>query len=300
MIRVLLLLLVILAPPARAEDLRFLDWGRIFSNDALGDGRDRWRTGSWAASLLYGHGWNGALPGRPGRVLEFRLRTEIVAPADIASPAPDDRRYAGIIGLSVGTHYATGGTEVSLGGEVALIGPQTGLDRIQARFHDWTGLPDPAPAVALGLPDDIRASVTVELARPFRVAEGVTIRPFLEGQAGLETLIRAGGDLVIGGAWDGSVMLRDPVTGQRYAGLRGPAQGFSFSFGGDIAHVGASALLPEGGEAVLRPDRGRLRLGLIWQGPEATVLTGVTWLSPEFETQDEGQVLGSASLSLRF
>jgi hypothetical protein len=300
MLRLGLLLCLIFALPARAEDMRFLDWGRLFSNDALGDGHDRWRTGSWTGSLIYGRGWDGRLPARPGQLLEFRLRSEIVAPADLEHPAPDDRRYAGIIGLSLATHYTTGGTEVSLGGELALIGPQTRLDRLQARVHDWRGLPDPAAAVATGLPDDIRAGITVEVARPIRLAEGVTVRPFLEGQGGVETLVRAGGDIVIGGAWDGAVMLRDPVTGQRYTGLQGVSQGLSLSVGGDIAHVGASALLPEGGAAVLRADRERLRMGLAWRGPKAAVFTGLTWLSPEFEAQDEGQIVGSASVSLRF
>ncbi len=295
-----LLLLLLLAAPARGEEMRLLDWGRIFSNDALGDGQDRWRTGSNAVSLVWGRGWDGRPPDRPGQVLEVRLGTEIVAPANLAAPAPGDRRYAGVIGLGLGTVYAAGGFDVALGAELALIGPQTRLDRLQAAFHDAVGLPDPGPAVALGLPDATRAGVTVELGRPVALTDRVTIRPFLQGQTGLETLIRAGGDVVIGPAWDGALMLRDPVTGQRYAGVAGNGQGFSVTLGGDVAHVGASALLPDGGAAVLRPDRERLRLGLAWQGPKLAASTGVTWLSPEFARQGDGQVLGSLSFDFRF
>ncbi len=97
-------------------------------------------------------------------------------------------------------------------------------------------------------------------------------------------------------------MLRDGTTGQRYRGVRGDVvPGFSLSLGGDIARVFDSALLPEGGAAVLEPTRSRLRAGVSWQGAGgASVFYGLTWLSKEFSTQPEAQVLGSLSLNLRF
>ncbi len=97
-------------------------------------------------------------------------------------------------------------------------------------------------------------------------------------------------------------MLRDGTTGQRYRGVRGDVvPGLSFSLGGDIARVFDSALLPEGGAAVLEPTRSRLRAGVSWQGAGgASVFYGLTWLSKEFSTQPEAQVLGSLSVNFSF
>jgi hypothetical protein len=303
MVRIALLFLALpcaLALPAQAQDMRFLDWGRQFTNDALGDGQDRWRTASYGASLIFGPGWSGQLPDAPGRILEYRLRAEIIAPANLVNPAPDDRRYAGILSLGLHTHYAVRGFDVALGADVNIIGPQSGLGRVQRRLHDWVDMPDPSNALANQLPDDLRLTATVEVGRPVRLGGRAVLRPFVEGQAGMETLIRVGGDLVIGQAWEGAVMVRDPTTGQRYAALQGPGQGISVTVGADTAHVGASALLPDGGAAALRDDRHRLRLGLGWQGTKVTAFTGLTWLSPEFEGQDDGQTVGAFSINLRF
>jgi len=47
---------------AQAQD-RAIHYGLLVTNDALGDGKDRWRTGSFASSLAYAPGWSGTLPG---------------------------------------------------------------------------------------------------------------------------------------------------------------------------------------------------------------------------------------------
>jgi hypothetical protein len=116
----------------------------------------------------------------------------------------------------------------------------------------------------------------------------------------VETLLRAGGDVVIGGAWDGALMLRDTGTGQRYAGVSGGNRGLSFTLGGDVARMFGSAYLPDGGAAVLSAHRERLRAGVAWQGEKAGAFYGLTYLSPEFDGQDEGQVLGSVRVDFQF
>ena len=61
-----------------------------------------------------------------------------------------------------------------------------------------------------------------------------------------------------------------------------------------------SVFLPDGGAAVLTPTRDRLRAGYLWQGEKAFVFSGLTYLSPEFDSQPEGQLVGSLTLSFDF
>jgi hypothetical protein len=299
--RILLIWLLLLAAPAIAEDRRTLGFSRLFSNDALGDQHDRWRTGSYGVSILRGPGWNGTLPAAPGVILEYRARAEIVAPANLASPSPRDRRYAGILSFGVHTHVALGAAEARIGADLVVTGPVTGLSGFQRAVHDLTGLPLPDASDQLG--DRVYPMLSGEIGRPFRLTDGATFHPFVEGQVGFETLIRIGADLTIGHFGQGALLIRDTVTGQRVAGIRAPdggKTGLSLTLGGDVARVEKSALLPEGGAAELRRDRSRLRAGLHWQGNRAEVFYGATWLSPEFVAQAEGQVVGSLQLRLRF
>ena len=69
--------------------------------------------------------------------------------------------------------------------------------------------------------------------------------------------------------------------------------------GADLAHVFESGYLPAGGVA-LEPQRQRLRAGLHWQGEAAAIFYGLTYISPEFAGQPEGQLLGSLNVSLKF
>ena len=43
-----------IAAQAQTPERQFLGWGRLFNNDFLGDGQDRWRTGSYTISVLKG------------------------------------------------------------------------------------------------------------------------------------------------------------------------------------------------------------------------------------------------------
>lgn len=291
--------LALLADTAAAQERVTLGWGRLFSNDGLGDGRDRWRTGAYTVSRIRGPAWTGTLPGF-GEILEFRVRSEIVAPEHLVVAAPGDRRYAGILTFGLHTHFDLAGFDSSLGGELAVTGKQTGLSEVQGLIHRSLGLADPQ------VDDDqignhVYPGLVAEIGRSLPLGEA-RLRPFVEARAGLETLVRAGFDLEIGRYTEGALMLRDSATGQRYRGLAGDlVPGWSASVGGDIAHVFESDLLPEGGAAVLSEDLARLRLGVAWQGESgASVFYGVTWLGKEFEGQHEGQAVGTLNLNLKF
>lgn len=288
------------AGPASGE-FRYLGTGRIFSNDTLGDlhGHDRWRTGGYQVSPVFGPEWNGYLPQTPGEILELRLRSEIVAPSNLADPDPDDRLYAAWLSAGVHAHWQALGAELAAGADIVAIGPQTGLRRLHGKVHEAVGMA--APNVdGRELGDDVRLAVTVEAGRSLRYG-GIRVRPFVEGQAGLETLLRFGADLTVGGLGESDLMMRDPTTGQRVQAVAGRnGLGASYTLGLDYALVSESALLPEDLGPAPREGRARLRGGMHFQGRRHAVFAGVTYLGPEFEGQPEGQTLGTLQIRLDF
>ncbi|HMO06473.1 MAG TPA: DUF2219 family protein [Paracoccaceae bacterium] len=293
-----LALLVTIAPPAAAQERQTLGYGRLFVNDGVGDARDRWRTGAYTVSVLRGPDWNGTLPGRPGTILEYRARAEIVAPANLSSPAPGDRRYAGILSGGVHTHFALAGAEARIGLDLVVTGKATGLGSFQKFIHRVVNLPQ--PDLSQQIPNGIHPMLSAEIGRDIALGPSARLRPFAEAQLGFESLARVGADLTFGRFGSGALMLRDTTTGQRYRGIRGEgAPGVSFVLGGDVARVGDSALLPTPGPAP-RDMRSRLRAGLHWQGAKGEAFWGVAWLSPEFEGQQRGQAVGTLRLRLRF
>ncbi len=294
------LIAAILAVPAAAQQREALGWGRLLTNDAIGDGKDRWRTGSYVLSHLRGPDWTGALPARPGEILEFRLRLETIAPADLVVANPLDRRYVGALSLGVHTHFETAGVESSLGADAVIVGPQTGISSLHEDLHDALGLP--TPTVFGGqIGDDVFLTLTAEFGRTLPLGANGQFRPFVEAQAGAETLVRVGGDLTFGQFAMGALMLRDTTTGQRYRAVAGDgAQGVSVVLGGDIAEVFDSEYFLATDAITPSDTRKRLRAGMHWQGAQSEVFYGLTWLSKEFEEQPDDQVLGSINLRLQF
>ncbi len=295
--------LTVAAPAAQAQDgaRRTIGWGRFFNNDYIGDRKDRWHSSSYTISRLRGPEWAGSLPEGIGRVLEFRFRAENIAPESLNAPAAKDRRYAGIVALGYHSHSKWRGDELSLGADLVLIGPQTGLSKFQDSVHDKLGLPDGGASYGAQFGNAALFSGTGELGRQIALRPALTLRPFVEGQVGLENLARAGVDVTIGNLAKDGLMLRDVNTGQRYSAVQGPlGQGLSLTFGGDVAAVASSYLLPAGGAVTASKTRTRLRAGLNWQGKKSFVFFGVTHLSPEFDEQPEGQTIGSLSLLVRF
>lgn len=282
-----------------AGDRSILGWGRLFTNDFLGDGHDRWRSGSYTVSQVRGQTWGGTLPSF-GEILEYRLQSQIISAADLANPAPGDRRYAGVLSFGIHTHFALAGAEASLGGDLVVTGPQTGVGRFQSWAHGIMGAPKPG-GLNKQISDGLHPTLVAELGKSFHFSDKVTLRPFGEVRAGDEVLVRFGGDLVVGGMTDGALMLRDGVTGQRYRAVRGTgADGLSFVLGGDLAAVASSVYLPSGGAVDLAKSRSRARAGVYWQSETFDMFYGLTWLSREYVRQSEGQTLGSVNLRIRF
>lgn len=90
---------VLLPTIVAAQDVVQLGYGRLITNDFLGDLKDRGQTGSYVSSRIFGKAWNGSLPDRAGAIFEFRLQADVNAPDDLVTPFAGDRPFAGSISL---------------------------------------------------------------------------------------------------------------------------------------------------------------------------------------------------------
>lgn len=293
-----LFLAILLALPlaAPAQDMQILGFGRLFNNDRIGDGGDKWRSGSYQFSLIRGREWTGDLPDRPFAIQEFRFRSEIIAPRTDSI----DRPYVGALSVGVHTHFGLGPLDASLGADVTAIGPQTGISALQEQFHEIFSIPDPKGTESQ-LENAVHFSGTTELNWPVRLSDTVTVRPFAEGQAGVETLVRLGADVIVGQVGHSDLLLRDPVTGQLIRGVEGEALGVSLVAGADYARVQGSIYLPEERGVTPTDERYRARAGVHLQlAPLVSVFYGATYLSEEFVGQDGGQIVGGLKLNFNF
>lgn len=285
-----------------AQERARLGYGRLITNDFFGDGEDRWRTGGVQSSRIWGPEWTGTAPAQFGQLIELRLGAEILAPDDIRNVVPTDRAYAGALSVGLHTHFQRGSTEYAVGGDLVFIGPQTKLDEFQDAFHDTFNIPRPSDAVrANQIGNAITPTAVFEIGRNVALGEQSVLRPFVEGRAGNETLLRTGFDVTIGAQGRGELLVRDSVTGHRYRTIQADWSGFSFVFGADIATVADSKFVPEGGAVALSDTRERVRAGMTWRSQTGiTGFYGLTYLGEEFEGQSQGQIVGSVRLRVAF
>jgi len=278
-----------------------LGYGRLFNNDLFGDGRDRWQTVSFTASTIVGDEWTGEMPSEMGSLIEYRFQTKIVAPGDVENPVANDRLYSTSVSLGAHTHFALAGGEMSVGGDLVVTGPMTGLIDLQTTIHNVINRDIPSTAtIADMIPNGVHPSLVFEYGRPLSLNGLTEVRPFAELRTGDETLIRSGVDFYFGGVQNSDLLVRDQVTGQRYRSVRGDTlPGYGFVIGGDFAAMSNSIYLPSRGPTMI-DNRTRLRAGMLWQGDQNSVYYGMTWLSKEFETQEDAQVVGSLRLNFEF
>lgn len=287
-----------LCATAQASDsFRVLGRTSLFNNDYLGDGEDRWRSGSYTRSTFFGSGWSGDLS--DASVFELRLRGELITPTDATlDPQPGERPFVGVIAAGGAKHMHHRGWDIRAGAETVLIGPQTGVSSFMKEAHRILGFAQPrANRGQLG--NDLFPTVYVEMSRhlPKTVARSFELRPFVEAQAGVETYARAGLDIFFGQGISGSLVTRDVVTGHimTAVSMKGLA-GMTPTIGADITRVFASGYLPRSSGVRARDWRVRVRAGFKSHGPNRDVFMGFTWLSPEYEGQPAGQVLGSLAV----
>jgi len=288
------------ALPAHAQNRETIGVGRLFTNDYLGDGEDRWRTGSYVYSQIRApRSYDAQRRFAFGELLEYRVRAEIIA-ADAPATAPGDRPYVGAVSFGVHTHFGHGPADISVGADVIATGPQTGLSRFQTAVHDSLDMPAPA-FIDTQLGDSIHVQGTAALGQNVFINDALSVRPFATAQLGAENLLRVGGDVIVGTVGQTDLMLRDVVTGQLYRGTQSGDRGVSFVLGGDIAAVGDSIYLPPFRNVLPENTRTRARAGLHYQHREgASFFYGLTYLGPEFQDQPTGQLVGSVKLNFNF
>lgn len=271
------------------------------TNDFFVDGQDRWRSASVSASLLWGPNFSGKAPAAFGALLEIRSRFEMITPANLSLPSHgNDRPYVGAISLGVFSHHHPRNLEVSLGAELVIIGPSTGVSQVQSWLHQSM---DPINPLMLEgqLADAIFPTLTFEIGRSYQLTPRVSLRPFIEAQIGAETYARTGFDLTYSRQPPQDLRLREVVTGQRIPALHvSGARSWGLGLGADIAYIADSHYFRPSDAVTVEPIRARLRAGAFYQGDKLDAFYGVSWLSPEFTTQAEGQLVAALSLSLRF
>jgi hypothetical protein len=279
---------------------RVVGVSRLFNNDFLGDGQDRWRSGSYEVSVTFGPQVLDGLPRVPFELMQYRFRGEVIAPADLSlKTAFPDRPYAGVIGLGAFTHYERGNYNISYGGELVFVGPSTGIGRFQKWAHDALGTQAPN-VLSDQLPDKIYPTIQGEVSRDMPFG-GSLFRPFAEAQVGVESYARVGFDAVFGHNISRNFFVRDPITGHLITNVRASdARSFGFVLGGDMAFVGDSKLLPESRGYAVRRVRPRARAGFAYEGESAGLFYGLTWLGKEFVGQKDSQVTGSLNVKINF
>ena len=287
---------------AHAVERTRLGFGNLLTNDIVDGGADRWRTGSYASSRVWGPSWTGAAPSGFGDLIELRVHGEIITPENLRLPAPGDRLYAGALSVGVHTHMQRGAMEYAVGGDLVVIGSQTGLDWFQGELHDLLNISEPSDRVLdAQIGNTFRPTAVLEAGRSIRLGELSTLRPFVEVRAGAETLARAGFDWTYGRLGQGELLVRDPVAGQRYRVITEDWTGWSFTLGADMAYVESSVFLPDDRGPALDNTRERVRAGVMWQGESGFAgFAGLTYLGKEFEGQSEGQLVGSFKVRVGF
>lgn len=260
------------------------------------------KTAGGQARGLWGSEWTGKAPASFGELIELRVSSEIFAPDNLDRPAAGDRRYAGALSLGAHSHFSWKGFETALGADLVVTGSGTGLGNFQRAVHKALDVRKPSDATLDNqIGGGLHPTLVAEVGRDLSLTPRLHLRPFLEGRAGAETMVRAGVDLTFGNVGIGELLVRESVTGHRYRVISdNSAPGFSFLLGADIAHVSDSIYLPEEDGYALTYSRDRLRAGVHWQGDRATAFYGVTYLGEEFEAQREGQVVGSIHIKLSF
>lgn len=270
-----------------------------FTNDALGDGHDRWQSASYQKSWFYSHGAatkNGAL--------ELRARGQIVTPWDIGNQPTQDRPFGASLGLGLFKHGKTGGFETRFGAEFLAIGDQTQLDVLQYTFHDLIGYDSGYDTRTRNDPhidDSFNIKAEAEIAKRFQLGESVAFRPYITAEAGAETAVRLGGDLILGSLArsKSDYWTRDAVTGQALSSKMHKG-GFSVIAGIDKGYVYDSYLLPDNASVSVEKDRTRARFGVQADIGGINIFFGQAMLSEEFVDQSEKQIVGMFSVGMSF
>lgn len=295
----------------------------VFWNDRYGDGKDRWKTGGISQSYIFPERVFSDETWFEGRAaaLELNLRAVVMTPDDSSHGGvnPDDRPFAQYAGVGVylrtiARPQPAGVFDVQVedraGLEIGWQGDPLPFFEVQEAIHGATGTgggnADPSDVI------DGEVLANLEGRRTWRLhlageAPDIEIAPFVQGSAGMrEVSARLGADLFIGSALEGRTWGSELATGAIMPGDAPRRDGFHWTAfaGADVGYVAWDAFLGGGfaadGRSVDREEIvGRARAGLFLEYGRVGVGFSVNWLSPEFERQPEGQLIGAIQLKYR-
>lgn len=277
-----------------AQERVSLGQAHLFTNDRLGDRQDRWRSGSYHMSHMYGPA--GGIPQMPGQLLEYRFRGEVISPSQSVGGV-DDRRQVGMLSFGLHSKWRRAGWDFSAGLDAIAVGPATRVTRFQSRAHKFLSIPQVKTAQP-ELPNKFYLNMVGEASRNVQLSEKLVLRPFAEIIAGPETLGRVGADVFYGTFAFDAAVARDVVTGHVLPSQRYDHAHLTFTMGADYAAVMRNVWVQPG---TMRQDRIRARAGVYVQPSEhLSVFYGATYLSPEFKGQQEHQIVGSMTVNITF
>ncbi|MFK7941560.1 MAG: lipid A-modifier LpxR family protein [Paracoccaceae bacterium] len=291
----------------------------IIWNDAIGDGKDRYKSGGIT------HGW--VIPdvrftrepwfNRRVAAVELQGRGFIATPENTQNPAAGDRPFAEY--FAIGAYLRTIGmprpvgpaltksTEDRIGLELGLLGDPLPFFEIQDVIHSGSVNNNPSNTL------DGQFLANIEARRTWRYHQQLNdtdleFAPFVQVSAGMrENSVRIGGDIIYGSSLEGRLWNHDLATGAMYPGGSAPREGPQLMvwMGADAGYVASDAMLDggflaDGPSADREPLTGRVRAGVMVEMGDAAVGYSMTWLSEEFRGQKHSQVIGAVTVKLRF
>lgn len=306
-----------MAKDSAKEDAPRYSVAALAFNDFFGDGEDRYLTGGVQVTIA---GRQSDLFDEPliggDSYLMLQAGGRSYTPADISArnPAANDRPYAGYVYGSVGMARidGVGGalTQTTALVEIGATGPMLGFEGLQNDIHERMSLPK-ARGWDTEVGNEIYATLRAERTwRRFGTvgAFETEVAPFARIDVGTaENSATVGVDVAIGDHLGRGLIARESALGARYAAVRTADEDTAWRVyaGGDVKVVGTDATLDGGffrdGRSVAKTTlRYRARAGVdIATGP-VTFGYGVHLLGPEFEAQDDPQLIGAFTLTIRF
>ncbi|MEM6661107.1 MAG: lipid A-modifier LpxR family protein [Pseudomonadota bacterium] len=288
----------------------------IVWNDHLGDGADRWKTGGLTQSFVFPQSMLSEEPwfDHHAAAVELQVRGLLITPDNTSAVGSGDRPYAQYLALGgylrlwgqpdyLGAGFTTQ-TEDRLGIELGYQGEPLPLFEIADAFHRVGNMPTTTRTDANTLDGEFLANV--EARRTLRMhgqlgPHDLNVAPFAQVSAGMrENSARVGTDIILGTSLEARTWNYDTGIGALIPGGAKYREGIHWAMwiGGDIGYVASDAFLDGGfsgnGPSVSRtPVTARARAGLIYDYEDVSFSFSLNWLSAEFETQSEGQMIGA-------
>ena len=293
----------------------------VIWNDRIGDGKDRYKTGGMTQSWVFPETLfldERIIPGRVS-ALELQGRGFIATPDNTqAGGNTNDRPFVQYVGVGAYhrswsrpqrfSDHTTGALETRAGVELGWQGDPLPLFELQDALHDNT-----QTNINTTNSVDGEFLINLEMEGVYRRQTSsrlldLDIAPFIRVSTGMrENSVRTGADVVIGSSLKARTWNHEPAIGALIPGGSKQREGFNWAFwiGGDAGYVASDAFLDGGfaadGPKVTREELTlRLRAGIMLEYDPVALVYSINWLSPEFERQPEGQIVGAVSLKYRF